>query len=422
MNSETMKLVMETLINGLPKGSQDFKDRGKKAWRQVGKEVMILHENYTGKAGEFQRDKNPIHTHLNGYQLYYFPRNLFRVMHVIQNLPWISGRGVFPSRSPTKFEMLDIGAGSGAFSLGVLAAMAEGPKAARPSELSIVLVDQGKQMLQLAENNLKYFATKALPDTNLTVTTYPEGVERFLTINEPGKSFDLIGGAMMLNELNLLGSRRGTDRATRFAASFRKLGTAGTTHLFVEPGTRKGFMNLHALREQMSGDKVLFPCPHTEKCPIYSHKVNRWCHGTTKLPSQFFFDSELRQFGGLTFQMAELNYSALAVLQDPEHTRNSVFHSIPGGRIVSSWLPARNSIKQQMETETKQKIVLVCEKDGTLQERNPGRVYGNPRGQWLDPQPLTEEIGDSETPNTKEQYIKPIKRNVKRGNDWKKKR
>ncbi len=64
------------------------------AWRAVARQVMALHEAYTGGAGSFGKERTPLHRLQAGYQFYYLPRNLFRVRHVLDSLTCQEGAGI----------------------------------------------------------------------------------------------------------------------------------------------------------------------------------------------------------------------------------------------------------------------------------------------------------------------------------------
>ena len=107
-----------------PRPATQGESAQRNAWLALAGEVMALHEAYTGREEEFGRARNPIHHRIGGYQFYFLPRNLFRVLHVLNGLPW---RAVNPTvraqdflGARETFRVLDLGCGSGAFSLALL--------------------------------------------------------------------------------------------------------------------------------------------------------------------------------------------------------------------------------------------------------------------------------------------------------------
>ncbi|MCZ6626685.1 MAG: hypothetical protein O7E56_00505 [SAR324 cluster bacterium] len=362
------------------------------AWRAAGREVLRLHEAYTLGEGVFAHEENPLHRAQAGYQFYFLPRNFYRVRHVLGNLPWREGKGLLdlgePSKeeeAPTPLRVLDLGCGTGAFSLALLSLLAEREKLATGGlDLRLELVDQGRDLLQMAVGNIEAYARLALPNLTLRIELHPEGVENYLAAAGKGEGFAILGGAMMLNELNLLAPRRGTRRAARFILPLRRLAAPGGLMLFVEPGTRKGYMNLIAVREQLGGLPILYPCPHGRPCPMWTPRVRRWCHATCALPPAFLFDGELQRQGRIRFRMRELNLAALAVQNTASGQAATPFLQARGSRIVSGRLPARDAPQPDggIDGEGRQ-VVLQCRGDGSLGELSAERLGPHPRGLWL---------------------------------------
>ncbi len=374
-------------------GGRKPKPFGEAAWRAVAREVKVLHEAYTVGTGGFSHEENPLHRRQAGYQFYYLPRNFFRVRQVLDSLPWVSGEnlGALATRenagnAQARLRVLDLGCGTGAFSLALLSRLAEqdGGGGKLLPRLELVLVDQGRGLLELAAANIRAFAALALPELALSLEAHPEGVENFLAAGRGKGGFAVLGGAMMLNEMNLLAPRRGSKRAARFAQPFKRLVNRGGLLMFVEPGTRKGYMNLMALREQLAGMPILYPCPHGEACPMWTPRVRRWCHATRALPRPFLFDEELRREGGLGFQMREVNLAALAVQAAPSGGVLPPFRETAGSRIVSARLPRRKgAVPDGGKSNAEEAVVLQCRADGALTELAATGLGPHPRGLWL---------------------------------------
>jgi len=368
------------------------------AWRVVARQVMTLHEAYTGGGGTFGKESNPLHRHQAGYQFYYLPRNLFRVRHVLDSLPWQEGAGIGQLAGGRKgatdagtLRVLDLGCGTGAFSLALLSSIVDGGgNGAAPAAMHIVLVDQGRALLDLAVANIRAFAALALPRLQLKLEPRPEGVEAYLASEPRRAQFGVVGAAMMLNEMALLASRRSSRRAVRFVTPLMRLPREGGLLMFVEPGTRKGYMNLMVLREQLGGWPILYPCPHGKPCPLWSSRVRRWCHATRPLPPAFVFDAELRQLGGLEFGMREINLAAFAVQQGHAGRPRAPFRKVQGARVVSGRLPGRTQKSKAKSPRGAEPagalpdlVVLQCVAQGRLRE-SPAEALGPyPRGMWL---------------------------------------
>jgi hypothetical protein len=201
---------------------------------------------------------------------------------------------------------------------------------------------------------------------------------------------------MMLNELALLGPRRVSNRAARYGDALRRLTRGGGLLMFVEPGTRKGYMHLMTLRERMEGLPILYPCPHMLPCPFWRGKVRNWCHAEVPLPGGFFFDRTLREQGGVDFAMREINMAALVVHNTGVHNTGSgrveaPFSPQKGERVVSNPMPERKAGPKtksaSQPVQSGDSVVLICGADGRLHER-PARTLANPgkgvRGSWID--------------------------------------
>jgi hypothetical protein len=264
---------------------------------------------------------------------------------------------------------------------------------------SLRLVDQGSALVALAEANLRGFAARALPAMPLQIETRVDGVERYLADEEMQGGFALVGAAMMLNELDLLGPRRVSTRAEGFAGALRRLVRAGGCVLLVEPGTRKGYMNLMALREHLRSWPILYPCPHGGPCPMWEPTVRQWCHATRPLPSGFFFDAEVRRFAELDFEMRSVNLAGLAFQAQPGARASLPFQAVRGARIVSNRMPVR-STKESGDPRPRKRgrgrpasrpaarprppqVVLECGADGQLRERPAEGLGSTMRGAWV---------------------------------------
>jgi hypothetical protein len=256
--------------------------------------------------------------------------------------------------------------------------------------MHIVLVDQGRALLDMAVANIRAFAALSLQRLQLELEPRSEGVEAYLASEPRRAHFGVVGAAMMLNEMALLASRRDSRRAVRFVTPLMRLPREGGLVMFVEPGTRKGYMNLMVLREQLGVWPILYPCPHGRPCPLWSPRVRRWCHATRPLPSPFVFDDELRRLGGLEFGMRELNLAALAVQQGPAGSPRAPFRKVQGARVVSGLLPGRKQKNKARSPRGAEPagappalVVLQCMAQGRLQEVPAEPLGPYPRGIWL---------------------------------------
>ncbi len=374
-------------------------------WRHIGRDTLALHEGYTRGTAAFAHEDNPIHQRLAAYQLYFLPRNVFRVGRVLRELPWgppeapppgwlSSGSGGAPT-----LRLLDLGAGTGAFSLAWLAWLAEQPWMRQTAvHLQLTLVDQGHELLAVAVANLQAFAARILPEAPLDIDTHADGVQAYLGAASGDARHAVVGAAMTLNELGLLGSRRVSARGEQLAERMRRRVRDQGCLMLVEPGTRKGYMNLMALRPHLMSFPVLYPCPHTGECPLWDNRVSRWCHATTLLPKGFFFDDLLKRRGKLEFDMRELHLAGLAVqvgaaLQSGQGGGPSQpgppFIARAGERMLSAPMrPRRQGRRRRPGGDgAAPSIILTCGGDGRLHERPAAGLAPATRGDWLERPP-----------------------------------
>lgn len=377
-----------------PGGAADEARLGSREWRRIGQEVLRLHEAYTGRAVPFAHDRNPIHENAAGYQLYFLPRNFLRTCTVLEALPW-ADEGSDPlapwcveEDGERVLRVLDLGCGTGAFGLAVLSRLVSlrRREVALPA-VTLTLVDQGRRLLELARANLEGFASRALPDTTLRLEVHADGVERYLERPRGGGGHAVVGSAMMLNELDILGPRRVAGRAAHLAAALRELARPGGLVMLVEPGTRKGYMNLMALREHLRDLPILYPCPHNEPCPMWEPRVRQWCHASRAVPPEFFFDEALRTRGAVGFEMKRLNLAGLAVQVTAGGRVAPPFRARQGVRIVSDAMPparGQGARKPSRDPSARPgRVVLECAPDGKLHERDARGLGPQPRGAWV---------------------------------------
>lgn len=175
----------------------------------------------------------------------------------------LEGAGGFWQPGPRK--VVDLGAGCGAMSLGLLATAA-----ARGwgGSWEVLLVDKDGAALRIAERALAHLA-RAL---DLAVTVKVEVAE--LTSARPQAALRqavLVLAGSLLNELTA-----GAARALALAA----VPPAGAL-LLIEPALRSSARALHLLRDEVvvsAAARVLAPCTHARTpCPMLARETD-WCH------------------------------------------------------------------------------------------------------------------------------------------------
>ena len=181
----------------------------------------------------------------------------------------LAGRGALPARRPLR--VVDLGAGCGAMSLGLVAWLAAAPAGARPPPaLSLSLVDRDAAALAIAAAAIRDLAARSGVDAAVTTRTAD-------AVTAPLGEADLVVIGSLLNEL----SDRGLDR--ELGAVERALGAIADDGavIVIEPALRDTARALHELRDAILArgtGHVFAPCTRRgAPCPALADPTD-WCH------------------------------------------------------------------------------------------------------------------------------------------------
>jgi ribosomal protein RSM22 (predicted rRNA methylase) len=184
-------------------------------------------------------------------------------MKVAIPLAELAGRNALPPRRPLR--IVDIGAGCGAMSLGLVAHLAF--DAPGDAAFDIVAIDRDVEALRIAGAALRGLA--ALRDIELSVTTRAADV---VATSIPPCDLALLG--TVLNELSSAERRALVQRA------LAALAPDGAV-IIVEPALRETSRNLHELRDALltsQAVRVFAPCTRQgAPCPALENPDD-WCH------------------------------------------------------------------------------------------------------------------------------------------------
>ena len=173
----------------------------------------------------------------------------------------LASAGVFPDRDPLR--VVDLGAGCGAMSLGLLLAVSGSPA---PPAVELALLDHDDRALAIAERAIAEVAAAV----GVRVATRVL-VRELARVTITGCDLVLIGS--VLNELP-------DDAAVDVAAgALAAIDDAGAV-VIVEPALRDSARALHAVRDRLidGGAHMFAPCGHdTVPCPMLAHDRD-WCH------------------------------------------------------------------------------------------------------------------------------------------------
>jgi len=178
--------------------------------------------------------------------------------------------GLLPTREPLR--VLDVGAGTGAMSLGAIASLA-------PQRLLVRAMDRDAAALTLLQ-----CAVGALPPVMRDPVEMSTRVVDVRSASLPPASFDLVLAGSVLNELE-------EDARRSLVASLIAAIAGGGALLIIEPALRETSRALHRIRDWVLDEglaSVFAPCiRQLAPCPALADESD-WCHEDrpTKLPAR----------------------------------------------------------------------------------------------------------------------------------------
>jgi len=287
----------------------------------------------------------------------------------------LAERGLLPARAPLR--VLDLGAGCGAMSLGVWAALREAGDTRR---IEVVAVDRDAEALGI-------FADAArILDPELAVE---KRVAELAGLQAAPGTVDLVVSGTTLNEL------APADRQALVAAAVRAIGDDGAV-LLIEPALRDTARALHELRDWVidSGTAHVFaPCTRTRTpCPALAD-ADDWCHEDrpTQLPPRaaaMSRDTGLRRYGLKLAYLTLLRRPAvqveadgalvpLRVVSQPRKLKGR-FELIAcgdGGRLPMRLLKRNRGAGNRAFERTARGDVLLCRETGEVARADQVRLH-----------------------------------------------
>lgn len=207
----------------------------------------------------------------------------------------------------TPLRILDVGAGLGAMTWGVVRALeASGAK----GNVEALLVDADARALEVAT---KIAAAAPRGAIDVTITTRTARVGTKLALPQA----DLVIVGQVLSELDTeLDERARVEKHAAFIGDLLRDSVAdGGALVIVEPALRDRTRHLHAVRDRLAGKAgatIFGPCLHAEACPALV-KEEDWCHEdvAVDLPAWLV---PLARAAGLRYQ--GLTFSHLVLRKD----------------------------------------------------------------------------------------------------------
>lgn len=216
------------------------------------------------------------------------------------------GRNALPSRRPLR--VVDLGAGCGAMSLGIVATLAT--YATGEAAFEMTLIDRDVDALRIAAAALRELATKR----GVTVSVTTRSADAETTSLPPA---DLVVMGTVLNELAPPARLALVEKALAATA-------ADGAVIIIEPALRETARALHELRDAVVAGKrahVFAPCTRrTAPCPMLAN-ADDWCHEDrlVELPprtAEVARVTHLRD-DGLKFSYLVLRHDAAPLVDSP---------------------------------------------------------------------------------------------------------
>ncbi|MFO0678127.1 MAG: small ribosomal subunit Rsm22 family protein [Polyangiaceae bacterium] len=287
-------------------------------------------------------------------------------------------------------RVLDIGAGLGASTFGLVHALAFRSDG-RPVDATWFDVD--RHALDAGARLLRHVARhRAFGEVTPTVSVHEGGMDAALA--HPSRDHDVVLLGQVLSEMD----RPEPDdvRLARHVALVRRLLSEKVakdgTLVIVEPALRDRTRHLHAIRDRVIADgvaNVFAPCLHEGPCPMLANPDD-WCHEDldVDLPESV---APLARAAGLRFQGLTFSYlvlrrdglssrnaaaaGALRVVSKPFVTkgkREAVLCGERGASARGSRVPVCSTVKLPKEIRTsRMRPVATCSRSNLTRRRRP---------------------------------------------------
>jgi SAM-dependent methyltransferase len=205
---------------------------------------------------------------------------------------------------PRSLRVLDLGAGTGAMTLGLLSFLR---RRGGGGEVEVEVIDVDAEALALVARVAER-ARGALAPLRLEVRTRTADLAGRHEL--PPGPFDLVLAGSLLNELHAADADRAERRAALVVEAASRLRPEGAV-VVVEPALRLTARDLAALRPRLlAAGLVLFaPCPHAVACPLLVRERD-WCHEARRVAASPRLQELVRATG---LRQAEVRFSYLTL-------------------------------------------------------------------------------------------------------------
>jgi SAM-dependent methyltransferase len=230
---------------------------------------------------------------------------------------------------PPRLRVLDLGAGTGAMTLGLASYLRRRGTAA---EVEVEALDQDAEGLALVAAVAER-ARATLAPLRLEVRTRTADLAGRHEL--PPGPFDLVLAGSVLNELHVTAPDRAERRAALIVAAAARLHPEGAL-IVVEPALRLTARDLAALRPRVTaaGLTLFAPCPHAAACPLLVRERD-WCHEARRVAAPPRLQELVRSTG---LRQSEVRFAYLTLRRGGPSLAEA---RSAGWRVVSNPLPAK---------------------------------------------------------------------------------
>lgn len=240
----------------------------------------------------------------------------------------LANRGALPARRPLR--VIDLGAGCGAMSLGLVAAL--GDRAAPGASLELLAIDHDAAALSIAAAAIRALAARTGIGAAVTTRTADATAA-------PLGEADLVVMGSLLNELP-------ADRALGVVERALRAITADGAVIVIEPALRDTSRALHELRDEVirrGAGHVFAPCTRRGVPCTALAEPDDWCHEDRALAlpphtAELARLTHLRD-GGMKFSYLVLRARPLALVDEEATWAGTAW------RVVSAPRPAKGKLE-----------------------------------------------------------------------------
>jgi hypothetical protein len=282
------------------------------------------------------------------------------------------GSDVFGLASRHTLRLLDLGAGLGAMTWGVVRALGE---AGFRGEVEATLVDEDTDSLYAARDIVRAAEEHGVVPRGVTLRIETRTASLGAGRTEAHARYDLVVLGQVLSELSPRdpAEQRREDHASLVRELVAQALLPKGNIVIVEPALRTRTRHLHAVRDVLLASgavSVVAPCLHTAACPMLATETD-WCHEDLPVDLPAWLVPLARAAGlrwqGLTFSYLVLGSPSVSA---PSQTRTEA--SLRRFRAVSDLLRSKGKVE-----------LLACDERGVLQrirrlDRDAGSEQGFP--------------------------------------------